>query len=101
QLPETGGIWGDCRAKLALHRTDPLETCDPNLACPMTAGVGVPQRARPIPPVTLRHRPGLQVTAGEDHLERLVKRIEWNELARLERGAVIEILRKRFRIRTL
>ena len=91
QLPETGGIRGDRATELALHRADPIEACDSNLARPVTAGVGVPQRARPVPAVTLRHRPGLQVAARQHGLERLVERIQRNELARLERGAVIEV----------
>src|SRR5438067_3243742 len=101
QLPETGGIWGDRGTELALHRADPFETCDPNLARPATAGVGAPERACPVPAVTLRHRPRLQVAARQYRLDRLVERVERNELACLERGAIIEVFQKRFRIRTL
>jgi hypothetical protein len=42
--------------------------------------------------MALRHRPGLEVTACEHRLERLVEGVERNELASLEAGAVVEVL---------
>src|SRR5216683_3629115 len=101
QVPETGGVGRDRGAELALHRTNALQTCDSDLASPAAAGVGVAQRARPVPAMPLLHRARLEVTAGEHRLERLVERVERNELASLVGRAVIEVLRKRLPIGTL
>src|SRR2546423_9358799 len=49
----------------------------------------------------LRQRAGLEVTAGENRFERLVERVEWNELASLIGGARREVVGKWLWIRTL
>jgi len=100
QLPETGGVRRDRGAELALHRTNALQTRDPNLAGPAAAGIGVARCARRVPAMPLLHRARLEVTAGEHRLERLVERVERNELASLVGRAVIEVLRKRLPIGT-
>src|SRR5205814_10714355 len=49
----------------------------------------------------LGQRAGLEVAAGQHRVERLVKRVERNELASLIGGAARKVVRKWFWIRTL
>ena len=101
EFPQARRIWGDRGAKLALHGPNSLQACRADVADPATSSLCVTERTGGVPAVALRHGSGFQVTAGENRLQRLVQRVQWNELAGLVGGAAVEVRRKGFRIWTL